>query len=87
MIQVFSPNRADQPDQPLHACVLPGTPRRGDNFFHSQGLDTTAKIGENWYRDIAASPRDRSCDIFCQRVDSLDHSMLVDLCEEPFIRN
>ena len=41
MIEAFSPNRADQS---LSERILPGTPGRGDDFFQTQRLDSTAKL-------------------------------------------
>ena len=41
MIEAFSPNRANQS---LSERILPGTPGRGDDFFQSQRLDSTAKL-------------------------------------------
>ena len=39
-----------------------------------------------WYTDTATWPRDRSFDAFCRWFDYQHHSMLVDLCDEPLIR-
>jgi len=41
MIEAFSPNRADQP---FGKGILPGTAGCGDDFFHSQRSDSTAKV-------------------------------------------
>jgi hypothetical protein len=40
MIQTFTTNRTDQP---FRECILPRTPRRGDNFFHGQRMDAATK--------------------------------------------
>lgn len=40
-----------------------------------------------WYREPETWPRDRSYDVFCQWFDYQHHSMLVDLCYEPLIRD
>jgi hypothetical protein len=40
MIQTFTTNRTDQP---FRECILPGTPGRGDNFFHGQRVDAATK--------------------------------------------
>ena len=39
-----------------------------------------------WYTDTSTWPRDRSFDAFCRWFDYQHHSMLVDLCDEPLIR-
>ena len=41
MIQAFTTNRADQP---FREGILPGTPGRGDHFFHSQRVDAPTKL-------------------------------------------
>jgi hypothetical protein len=40
-----------------------------------------------WYTDISTWPRDRSFDVFCRWFDYQHHSMLIDLCDEPLIRD
>jgi len=40
-----------------------------------------------WYSDTSTWPQDRGFDAFCRWFDYQHHSMLVDLCEEPLIRN
>jgi hypothetical protein len=39
-----------------------------------------------WFTDTTAWPQDRSFDVFCRWFDYQHHSMLVDLCDEPLIR-
>ena len=39
----------------------------------------------DWYTDTSTWPSDRSFEVFCQWFDYQHHSMLVDLCDEPFI--
>ncbi len=39
-----------------------------------------------WFTDTTTWPRDRSFDVFCRWFDFQHHSMLVDLCDEPLIR-
>ena len=40
-----------------------------------------------WYKDPTTWPQDRSYDVFRQWFDYQHHSMLVDLCYEPLIRD
>jgi hypothetical protein len=40
-----------------------------------------------WFSDTMTWPRDRSFDIFCRWFDYRHHSMLIDLCDEPLIRD
>ena len=39
-----------------------------------------------WFNDITTWPPDRSFDVFCLWFDYKHHSMLIDLCDEPLIR-
>ena len=39
-----------------------------------------------WYTDAASWPTDRSFDVFCRWFDYRHHSMLIDLCDEPLLR-
>jgi hypothetical protein len=40
-----------------------------------------------WYTDTSTWPPNRSFDVFCQWFDYQHHSMLVDLCSGPLIRD
>ena len=40
-----------------------------------------------WFTVTATWPRDRSFDVFCRWFAYEHHSMLVDLCDEPLIRD
>lgn len=42
---------------------------------------------ESWYRDTSAWPQDRSYEVFCQWFEYQHYSMLIDLCDEPLIRD
>jgi len=39
-----------------------------------------------WFTDTTTWPQERSFDVFCRWFDFQHHSMLVDLCDEPLIR-
>lgn len=39
-----------------------------------------------WYTDTSSWPRDRSFDVFCRWFDYQHHSILIDLCDKPLIR-
>jgi hypothetical protein len=39
-----------------------------------------------WFTDPATWPQHRSFDVFCHWFEVQHHSMLIDLCEEPLIR-
>ena len=39
-----------------------------------------------WYKDATTWPKDRSFDVFCLWFDCQHHSMVVDLGDEPLIR-
>ena len=39
-----------------------------------------------WFNDTTTWPPDRSFDVFCLWFDYKHHSMLIDLCDEPLIR-
>lgn len=41
---------------------------------------------DGWYRDQAPWPKDSSFDVFSRWFDFEHHSMLMDLCDEPLIR-
>jgi hypothetical protein len=41
---------------------------------------------DSWYRVPSSWPQDRSYEVFCQWFEYQHHSMLVDLCDEPLIR-
>jgi hypothetical protein len=41
---------------------------------------------DGWYRDQATWPKDRSFEVFSRWFDLEHHSMLMDLCDEPLIR-
>jgi len=41
---------------------------------------------DGWYRDQATWPRNRSFAVFSRWFDLEHHSMLMDLCHEPLIR-
>jgi hypothetical protein len=41
---------------------------------------------EGWHRDQAAWPKDRSFDVFRRWFDIQHHSILMDLCDDPLIR-
>jgi len=41
---------------------------------------------DGWCRDQATWPEDRSFDVFSRWFDLEHHSMLMDLCDEPLIR-
>lgn len=40
---------------------------------------------DGWYRDELTWPEDRSFKVFSRWFDLEDHSMLMDLCDEPLI--
>jgi hypothetical protein len=40
-----------------------------------------------WYGDESAWPQDRSFDEFRRWFDYQHHSMMIDLCDEPLIRD
>jgi len=40
-----------------------------------------------WYTNTSTWPRDRGFDVFCCWFDYQHHSMLLDLCDEPLIRD
>jgi hypothetical protein len=40
-----------------------------------------------WYTDTSTWPKNRTFDVFCHWFDWQHHSMLVDLCDEPLIRD
>ena len=42
---------------------------------------------DSWYRDTSAWPQDRRYDVFCQWFEYQHYSMLIDLCDEPLIRD
>ncbi|PYX24466.1 MAG: hypothetical protein DMG82_08390 [Acidobacteria bacterium] len=39
-----------------------------------------------WFNDTTTWPPNRSFDVFCRWFDYQHHSMLIDLCDEPLIR-
>ncbi|OFV95301.1 MAG: hypothetical protein A3H94_05690 [Acidobacteria bacterium RIFCSPLOWO2_02_FULL_60_20] len=41
---------------------------------------------DGWYRDTATWPKDRSFEVFRLWFNNQHHSMLIDLCDEPLIR-
>ena len=41
---------------------------------------------DSWYREISTWPQDRSYEAFCQWFEYQHFSLLLDLCDKPFVR-
>ncbi len=62
------------------------TPEEAADVLHELCEEIFVEQLAGWFNDTTTWPPDRSFDVFCCWFDYQHHSMLIDLCDEPLIR-
>jgi hypothetical protein len=76
----------EMPERRNHGKNLTGTPQIGlvANSLILRVHDVLTN--DSWFNDTTTWAPDRSFDVFCHWFDYQHYSMLIDLCDEPLIR-
>lgn len=62
------------------------TPKEIDQALHERCEEIFEEQLAGWFKDVTTWPSDRGFDVFCRWFDYQHHSMLIDLCDDPLIR-
>ena len=62
------------------------TPEEVADVLHERCEEIFVEQLAGWFNDTTTWPPDRGFDVFCRWFDYQHHSMLIDLCDEPLIR-